>query len=109
MLPFALYVITEEVGGSGVIAIVIAAGELNSRAAVDEVGSQLWHAVWIGTVLSGVCIAVRFIWLFLAFRANRRRVEHHEAPGLRAPLRPQEVLGRNAWPGHAGTGALHPE
>ncbi|MGP6173722.1 cation:proton antiporter [Corynebacterium sp. A21] len=137
VLPFAIYALAEEVGGSGVIAIVIAAVEMNSRAsigaedrlsghafwgtvemlftgvafgliglnvraAIEEVGGQLWHAVWIGAVLSVVCILVRFIWLFFAYKANRRKVDRHGAsPGMKAPLRLQEVL-LMTWAGMRG-------
>ncbi|KQB86424.1 Sodium, potassium, lithium and rubidium/H(+) antiporter [Corynebacterium lowii] len=131
VLPFAVYILAEEVSASGVIAIVIAAVEMNSRAslgaedrlsgeafwepvemlftgvafgliglnvgtAIEEVGSHLWHAVWVGAVLSVVAILVRFAWLSLAMRAHMKR-----GRTFAAPLRRQEVL-LMTWAGMRG-------
>ncbi len=122
VIPFATFIIAEELNSSGVIAIVVAAIEFNSRngagaedrlsgsafwevvellftgvafgligvsvrTAMDKVGGQIWHAVWIGLVLSFVAIVVRAIWLYMMYLHNRRK-------GRRtgAPLRLQEVL-----------------
>lgn len=139
VLPFAIYVIAEEIGGSGVIAIVIAAVELSSRAsigaedrltgsafwgtievlftglafgliglnvraAVEEVGSELWHAVLVGVVLSVVAIVVRGAWMYLAYKRNRAKIKRNGPTtnsGLRAPLRLQEAL-LMTWAGMRG-------
>lgn len=49
VVPFAVYLIAEELGASGVIAVVIAAVELNSRAAVEAEdrlsGRSFWETV----------------------------------------------------------------
>ncbi|AGT05402.1 putative secondary Na+/H+ antiporter, monovalent cation:proton antiporter-1 (CPA1) family [Corynebacterium glutamicum MB001] len=138
VLPFAIYVVAEEIGGSGVIAIVIAAVEMNSRAsigaedrltgsafwgtievlftgvafgliglnvraAIDEVGSELWHAVVVGIVLSVVAIVVRGVWMFAAYKRNRFKIDKKGATNssLRAPLRLQESL-LMTWAGMRG-------
>lgn len=49
VLPFAIYAGAEEIGGSGVVAIVIAAVELNSRAAIGAEDRLSGQAFW-GTV-----------------------------------------------------------
>lgn len=131
VIPFATYIAAEEVHASGVIAIVIAAIEFNSRitigaedrlsgsafwevvellftgvafgliglqvrTAIDQVGSNLWHAVWVGIALSIVAIVVRGLWLlgmyFMYKKAGRR---------TGAPLRLQEVL-LLTWAGMRG-------
>ncbi|MDK8451426.1 cation:proton antiporter [Corynebacterium mastitidis] len=131
VLPFTVYILAEEVAASGVIAIVIAAVEMNSRAslgaedrlsgeafwepvemlftgvafgliglnvrtAIDEVGTDLWHAVWVGVALSLVAMLVRFTWLSLALRRNT-----HRGREFAAPLRRQEVL-LMTWAGMRG-------
>lgn len=131
VLPFTVYILAEEAAASGVIAIVIAAVEMNSRAslgaedrltgeafwepvemlftgvafgliglnvrtAIDEVGSDLWHAVWVGVILSLVAMLVRFAWLSLALRKNIRKNRE-----FAAPLRRQEVL-LMTWAGMRG-------
>ncbi|WPF67069.1 MULTISPECIES: sodium:proton antiporter [unclassified Corynebacterium] len=131
VLPFAVYILAEEVATSGVIAIVIAAVEMNSRAslgaedrlsgeafwepvemlftgvafgliglnvraAIDEVGADIWHAVWVGLALSAVAMIVRFAWLSLALRNNTRKNRE-----FAAPLRRQEVL-LMTWAGMHG-------
>lgn len=138
VLPFAIYAGAEEIGGSGVIAIVIAAVELNSRAAIgaedrlsgqafwgtveilftgvafgliglnvraaiDQVGSELWHGVWVGIVLSIVAIVVRGAWMFFNYKQNRKVIAHKGVAEsvLRAPLRLQEAL-LMTWAGMRG-------
>ncbi len=139
VLPFAIYIGAKEIGGSGVIAIVIAAVELNSRAsigaedrlsgsafwatvevlftgvafgliglnvraAVQEVGAQLWHAVWVGVVLALVATAVRGAWMYATYRKNRHRLGRQGGTvpvGMRAPLRRQEAL-LMTWAGMRG-------
>lgn len=131
VLPFAVYVGAEHVEASGVIAVVIAAIELTSRAslgaedrlsggafwgtvemlftgvafgmigisvgtAIEEVGAELWHAMWVGVVLGLAAIAVRFVWLWLFSKANQRRDRANVAP-----LRTQEVLVMT-WAGMRG-------
>lgn len=131
VVPFAVYLLAEEVHASGIIAVVIAAVELTSRAslgaedrlsggafwgtvemlftgvafgliglsvrdAVDEVGAELWHAVWVGAVLAVVAVAVRAVWLWLLYRINIRRGRR-----ATAPLRLQEVL-LMTWSGMRG-------
>ncbi|ALC05806.1 NhaP-type Na+/H+ and K+/H+ antiporter [Corynebacterium deserti GIMN1.010] len=49
VLPFAIYIVAEEIGGSGVIAIVIAAVEMNSRASIGAEDRLTGSAFW-GTV-----------------------------------------------------------
>ncbi|MBP3087563.1 sodium:proton antiporter [Corynebacterium sp. sy017] len=122
IIPFTTYIAAEELHASGVIAIVIAAIEFNSRVqieaedrlsgaafwevvellftgvafgligltvrgAVEAVGTDLWHAVWLGAVLSLVAFLVRGLWLYVIYRQNIRR---NARTG--APLRLQEVL-----------------
>ncbi|BAU95789.1 NhaP-type Na+/H+ and K+/H+ antiporter [Corynebacterium suranareeae] len=138
VLPFAIYIVAEEIGGSGVIAIVIAAVEMNSRAsigaedrltgsafwgtvevlftgvafgliglnvrtAIDEVGSELWHAVVVGVVLSVVAIVVRGVWMYFAYKRNRMKIDKKGVANssLRAPLRLQESL-LMTWAGMRG-------
>lgn len=138
VLPFAIYIGAEEIGGSGVIAIVIAAVELNSRAsigaedrlsgsafwgtvevlftgvafgliglnvraAIQEVGANLWHAVWVGVVLAVVATAVRGAWMYVSYKKNRARIRNNGAMplGMRAPLRRQEAL-LMTWAGMRG-------
>lgn len=131
VIPFATYILSEELGASGVIAVVIAAVELNSRApieaedrvsgqafwstvdllftglafgliglsvndAITQVGSDLWHSVLVGVILSLVAFAVRLAWMYVFYRINLRRGK----PGV-APLRLQEVL-LMTWSGMRG-------
>ena len=131
VIPFVTYVVAEELHASGVIAIVIAAVEMNSRVsvnaedrltghafwetvemlftgvafgliglsvrdAVNEVGSELWHAVFVGVVLSLVLIVVRFAWMWLYCKWNI-----HKGRKNVAPLRLQEVL-LLTWAGMRG-------
>ncbi|WP_408928373.1 cation:proton antiporter [Corynebacterium tuberculostearicum] len=129
--PFAVYLISEELGASGVIAVVIAAVELNSRAdiqaedrlsgqsfwetvellftgvafgligltvntAIAEVGSDLWHSVVVGVILSLVAFVVRLVWMYIYYRINVSRGRPRVAP-----LRLQEVL-LMTWSGMRG-------
>ena len=129
--PFAVYLIAEELGASGVIAVVIAAVELNSRAdiqaedrlsgqsfwetiellftgvafgligltvntAIGEVGSDLWHSVVVGVILSLVAFVVRLVWMYIYYRINVSRGRPRVAP-----LRLQEVL-LMTWSGMRG-------
>lgn len=129
--PFAVYLISEELGASGVIAVVIAAVELNSRAdiqaedrlsgqsfwetiellftgvafgligltvntAIGEVGSDLWHSVVVGVILSLVAFIVRLVWMYIYYRINVSRGRPRVAP-----LRLQEVL-LMTWSGMRG-------
>ncbi|MDY2941041.1 MAG: sodium:proton antiporter [Varibaculum sp.] len=115
VIPFLTYIVAEEIHASGVIAIVIAAVQLNSRAATraadrltghsfwetiemlftglafgliglsvrdatNLVGTGLWHAVWVGLVLSAVLIVVRFAWMWLFLQLNRARGNTRLAP-----------------------------
>ena len=131
VVPFAAYIIAEELGASGVIAVVIAAVELNSRAVVEAedrlsgrsfwetvemlftgvafgliglsannalavVGTDFWHSVLVGIVLSLVAFAVRFAWMSVFMWVNLRR---GHVTG--APLRWQEVL-LMTWSGMRG-------
>ena len=129
--PFAVYLISEELGASGVIAVVIAAVELNSQAdiqaedrlsgqsfwetiellftgvafgligltvntAIAEVGSDLWHSVVVGVILSLVAFVVRLVWMYIYYRINVSRGRPRVAP-----LRLQEVL-LMTWSGMRG-------
>ena len=129
--PFAVYLISEELGASGVIAVVIAAVELNSQAdiqaedrlsgqsfwetiellftgvafgligltvntAIGEVGSDLWHSVVVGVILSLVAFIVRLVWMYIYYRINVSRGRPRVAP-----LRLQEVL-LMTWSGMRG-------
>lgn len=131
VVPFATFLVAEELEASGVIAVVIAAVELNSRAdiqaedrlsgqsfwetmellftgvafgligltvntAIAEVGSDLWHSVMVGVILSLVAFVVRFVWMFFYYRLNVSRGRPHVAP-----LRMQEVL-LMTWSGMRG-------
>lgn len=131
VIPFAVYILAEEIHASGVIAIVIAAVEMHSRAtvtaedrlsghsfwetvemlftgvafgliglsfrsAIETVGSELWHAVLVGVVLSAVAFAVRFAWMWVIYRLNVAKGKISSAP-----LRMQEVL-LMAWSGMRG-------
>lgn len=131
VIPFAVYLIAEEVHASGVIAIVIAAVEMHSRAkvgaedrltghafwetvemlftgvafgliglsarrAIEEVGSGLWHGIYVGAVLSVVLVLVRGLWMYGVYRMNKRRGKTRGAP-----LRLQEVL-LLTWSGMRG-------
>ncbi|MDV2427030.1 MULTISPECIES: sodium:proton antiporter [Corynebacterium] len=129
--PFAVYLISEELGASGVIAVVIAAVELSSSAdiqaedrlsgqsfwetiellftgvafgligltvntAIGEVGSDLWHSVVVGVILSLVAFVVRLVWMYIYYRINVSRGRPRVAP-----LRLQEVL-LMTWSGMRG-------
>lgn len=131
VVPFAVYLIAEEVHASGVIAIVIAAVEMHSRAtvtsedrlsghsfwetvemlftgvafgliglsfrsAIESVGSHLWHAVFVGVMLSLVAILLRFVWMWVLYRVNIAKAKVYSAP-----LRMQEVL-LMSWSGMRG-------
>lgn len=131
VVPFAVYVVAEQIHASGVIAIVIAAVEMTSRAtvtsedrlsgrsfwetvemlctgvafgliglsfrsAIEDVGSALWHAVFVGVVLSVVAFLVRFAWMWVICRNNRAKGRVSVAP-----QRKQEVL-LMAWSGMRG-------
>ena len=76
---------------------------LNVRTAIDEVGSELWHAVVVGIVLSVVAIVVRGVWMFTAYKRNRFKIDKKGATNssLRAPLRLQESL-LMTWAGMRG-------
>ena len=135
IVPFAVYLVAEEVHASGVIAIVIAAVEMNSRLhvgaedrlsgqafwetvemvftglafgmiglsvrdAIEEVGSDLLHAVWVGFVISIVLIAVRFVWMFGFYKINKQKTRRDIAP-----LRLQEVV-MLTWGGMRGLVSL---
>ncbi len=131
VIPFATFLIAEHFHASGVVAIVIAAIEFNSRidvgaedrlsgtafwevvemlftgvafgligilarGAIEEVGADLWEAVWIGTVLSLVAILVRGLWFYGMYRFNKTF-----GAKTGAPLRLQEVL-LLTWSGMRG-------
>ena len=135
IVPFAVYLVAEEVHASGVIAIVIAGVEMNSRLhvgaedrlsgqafwetvemvftglafgmiglsvcdAIEEVDSDLLHAVWVGFVISVVLIAVRFVWMFGFYKVNKHKTRRDIAP-----LRMQEVL-MLTWGGMRGLVSL---
>lgn len=109
VIPFAVFLLAEELHASGVIAIVIAAVEMHSRVkvgaedrltghafwetvemlftgvafgliglsvreAVADVGSQLWHGVWVGAILSVVLIVVRLVWMLVLYNYNTRKL-----------------------------------
>lgn len=130
-IPFATFLLAEHFHASGVIAIVIAAVEYNSRielgaedrlsgsafwevvellftgaafgliglqvrTAIEQVGRDLWHAVWIGVALSVVAIAVRGAWLYVMYVGYRRIGRRNGSP-----LRLQEVL-LLTWAGMRG-------
>ena len=131
VVPFATFLVAEELEASGVIAVVIAAVELNSRAdiqaedrlsgqsfwetmellftgvafgligltvntAIAEVGSDLWHSVVVGVILSLVAFVVRLVWMYIYYRINVSRGRPRVAP-----LRLQEVL-LMTWSGMRG-------
>ncbi|WP_350223588.1 cation:proton antiporter [Gleimia hominis] len=131
VLPFAVYAVAEHIEASGVIAVVIVAIELTSRArlsaadrlsgaafwdtiemlftgvafgliglsvsaAIDEIGTELWHAALVGLVLGVAVIIVRFIWMLIATKINQRRKRCFVAP-----LDIQEVLVMT-WGGMRG-------
>nr|VDG61786.1 membrane protein [Streptococcus thermophilus] len=131
VLPFAIFIAAEEIHASGVIAIVIAAVEMSSRAsftaedrlsgnafwetiellftglafgligmsvrdAIDDAGTMVMEAIWIGFVLSVVAFVVRFacMWVLYQFKKRMNRTDV-------APLRMQEVL-LMTWAGMRG-------
>lgn len=131
VIPFATFILAEEVHASGVIAIVIAAIVFNSRSeqhaedrlsgsafwhvvellftgvafgliglsvrdGINEVGASLWHAVWIGFVLSVVAVLVRGLWMYGMYRVNKAK-----GYTTGSPLRLQEVL-LLTWAGMRG-------
>ena len=131
VVPFGTYITAEYLEASGVIAVVIAAIELSSRApliaqdrasgqnfwdsaellftgvafgligmsvsdAIDEVGSDLWHSVFVGVGLSVVAIAIRGVWMYIVCLINRKTGQRRSAP-----IRLQEVL-LMTWSGMRG-------
>lgn len=135
IVPFAVYLAAEELHASGVIAIVIAAVQMNShlhvgaldrlsgasfwetvemvftglafgliglqvRDAIEQVGRDLFHAAFVGLVISVVLIAVRFVWMYGFYRLNQNRNRRDIAP-----LRLQEVL-MLTWGGMRGLVSL---
>lgn len=131
VVPFGTYITAEYLGASGVIAVVIAAIELSSRApliaqdrssgqnfwdsaellftgvafgligmsvrdAIDEVGSDLWHSVFVGVGLSLVAIVIRGVWMYIVCLINRQTGQRRSAP-----TRLQEVL-LMTWSGMRG-------
>lgn len=135
IVPFAVYIVAEELYASGVIAIVIAAVEMNSRLnigaedrlsgqafwetvemvftglafgligltvrdAIHEVGTDLWHAVYVGLIVSLVLIAVRFCWMFGFYKVNKHKTRRDIAP-----LRMKEVVVLT-WGGMRGLVSL---
>jgi len=131
VVPFGTYITAEYLEASGVIAVVIAAIELSSRApliaqdrssgqnfwdsaellftgvafgligmsvrdAIDEVGSDLWHSVFVGVGLSLVAIVIRGVWMYIVCLINRQTGQRRSAPA-----RLQEVL-LMTWSGMRG-------
>ena len=47
---------------------------LSVREAVADVGSQLWHGVWVGAILSVVLIVVRLVWMLVLYNYNTRKL-----------------------------------
>ncbi|MFC5288103.1 Na+/H+ antiporter [Actinokineospora guangxiensis] len=116
VLPFAVYVFAEEVGASGVVAVVVLALQLRSRSEADAAAERLvqrsfWDVVELlvtgvafglvgleirtvvaeaGPALGGmladaavvcaVVVAVRVLWMLLAWRGLRRRGDPDAAP-----------------------------
>lgn len=131
VVPFGTYITAEYLEASGVIAVVIAAIELSSRAplmaedrssgqnfwdsaellftgvafgligmsvrdAIDEVGSDLWHSVFVGVGLSLVAIVIRGAWMYVVCLINQKTGQRRSAP-----TRLQEVL-LMTWSGMRG-------
>ena len=131
VVPFGTYITAEHLGASGVIAVVVAAIELSSRAplmaedrssgqnfwdsaellftgvafgligmsvrdAIDEVGSDLWHSVFVGVGLSVVAIVIRGGWMYVVCLINKKTGQRRSAP-----TRLQEVL-LMTWSGMRG-------
>ena len=131
VVPFGTYITAEYLEASGVIAVVVAAIELSSRAplmaedrssgqnfwetaellftgvafgligmsvreAIDEVGSDLWHSVFVGVGLSLVAIVIRGVWMYIVCLVNKKTNQRRVAP-----TRLQEVL-LMTWSGMRG-------
>lgn len=131
VVPFGTYITAEYLEASGVIAVVVAAIELSSRAplmaedrssgqsfwetaellftgvafgligmsvreAIDEVGSDLWHSVFVGVGLSLVAIVIRGVWMYIVCLINKKTNQRRSAP-----TRLQEVL-LMTWSGMRG-------
>lgn len=131
VIPFGTYITAEFLEASGVIAVVIAAIELSSRAplfaedrssgqnfwetaellftgvafgligmsvrnAIDEVGADLWHSVFVGVGLSIVAIVIRGAWMYIVCLINQKTGQRRSAP-----TRLQEVL-LMTWSGMRG-------
>ncbi|GJN43758.1 cation:proton antiporter [Corynebacterium ammoniagenes] len=131
VIPFGTYITAEFLEASGVIAVVIAAIELSSRAplfaedrssgrnfwetaellftgvafgligmsvrnAIDEVGADLWHSVFVGVGLSIVAIVIRGVWMYIVCLINQKTGQRRSAP-----TRLQEVL-LMTWSGMRG-------
>lgn len=131
VVPFGTYITAEYLEASGVIAVVVAAIELSSRAplmaedrssgqnfwetaellftgvafgligmsvrdAIGEVGSDLWHSVFVGVGLSLVAIVIRGVWMYIVCLINKKTNQRRSAP-----TRLQEVL-LMTWSGMRG-------
>ncbi|APT85707.1 cation:proton antiporter [Corynebacterium aquilae] len=122
VIPFAVYLIAEELHASGVIAIVIAAVEMHSRATVEAADRLTGHAFWetIEMLFTGVAfgliglnvrnavneaeytlthgiwvgIALSIVLIIVRFAWLMLLYRHNVAKGKKnsAPLRLQEVL-----------------
>ena len=69
---------------------------LTVNTAIGEVGSDLWHSVVVGVILSLVAFVVRLVWMYIYYRINVSRGRPRVAP-----LRLQEVL-LMTWSGMRG-------
>ena len=69
---------------------------LTVNTAIGEVGSDLWHSVVVGVILSLVAFVVRLAWMYIYYRINVSRGRPRVAP-----LRLQEVL-LMTWSGMRG-------
>lgn len=73
---------------------------LTVRDAIHEVGTDLWHAVYVGLIVSLVLIAVRFCWMFGFYKVNKHKTRRDIAP-----LRMKEVVVLT-WGGMRGLVSL---
>lgn len=74
-MPFARYVLAEEIHSSGVIAIVIAAVEMSSRASFTAEDRVSGHSFWVivelmftGLALSAVASMVQFVCMWVLYQ-----------------------------------------
>src|SRR6185312_3594219 len=75
VLPFAVYLAADEIGASGVVAVVVLALQLRAAS-----GADLPHMLRDAAVICAVVVGVRVLWMFAALSFVRRTDDPERAP-----------------------------